>query len=166
MSKITDERLAEIEGRLKAATPGPWENDGENIRIRISGDYWRCLPIAKVIGPPESIGIIADVNFITNTPTDINDLLAEIRRQRAELDDIRARLKGWPDSRLDGDGGLVAVTMLELEKLREENERMKKANRIESEKENCREWEDVSTCEDCGTLALGDCPFEEGDDDD
>lgn len=43
---------------------------------------------------------------------------------RAELADIRTRLDGHPDSRLDGEGGLAAATMRELRRLGDVVERL------------------------------------------
>ena len=58
---MDDARLAQIESRLAAATPGPWfaYRDGLAAFIRE-----------------------ADLTVIANAPTDLADLVAEVRRLR------------------------------------------------------------------------------------
>lgn len=67
---------------------------------------------------------------MTTTPTQqIRIGLAEIQAMRDELADIRQRLKGHPDSKLDGENGLAAATMRGFDKFHIENEAMREAIR-------------------------------------
>lgn len=43
----------------------------------------------------------------------------QVEQLTAELADVRRRLKGHPDSRLDGENGLAAATMRRVEQLEE-----------------------------------------------
>jgi hypothetical protein len=65
------EWLDEIESRLKAATPGPWE-------IKISDGYLMGWCIADDV-PIARIGTATDVRFITQSPVDIAKLMAAVR---------------------------------------------------------------------------------------
>lgn len=42
-------------------------------------------------------------------------LQARVERAEAALEDVRTRLRGYPDSKLDGDGGLAAAVMREAD---------------------------------------------------
>ena len=89
---MTDEQLAEIEERLRAATPGPWQAMRQGNQY-IETDY---LPTAKVVGASVVTGLKrpwnphayisfgmrattheearftdADADFIAHAPTDI-----------------------------------------------------------------------------------------------
>ena len=103
---MTDEQLAEIEERLRAATPGPWQAMRQGNQY-IETDY---LPTAKVVGASVVTGLKrpwnphayisfgmrattheearftdADADFIAHAPTDIAALIAEVRRLREAL---------------------------------------------------------------------------------
>lgn len=72
--------LEPIKARLAAATPGPWESD-----IYPGSENW--VYVGGVRGPGPSLELGADssgdAEFITNAPTDIAALVAEVERLRA-----------------------------------------------------------------------------------
>lgn len=57
----------------------------------------------------------------------LDELKRERDEAREELADIRQRLKGHADSKLDGENGLAAATMRGFEQLQAENEAMREA---------------------------------------
>jgi len=61
------------------------------------------------------------------TDDQIRIAFAEIQAMRDELADIRQRLKGHPDSKLDGENGLAAATMRGFDGFQVENEAMRTA---------------------------------------
>ena len=64
------DRLAEIQARLDAATPGPWERADEDVGVVSSiGEY---VFIARNIRP-------GNVTFIAHAPDDVAYLLARVR---------------------------------------------------------------------------------------
>ena len=67
------------------------------------------------------------------------DPAAEIKAMREELADIRQRLKGHPDSKLDGENGLAAATMRGFDKFDVENEAMRQA--IKGAKAALEDWQ-------------------------
>jgi len=82
---MTPERLAEIEARAAAASPGPWvaypedtSCPGYDVMPGIISDRWTGLN--HTTAPRD-----ADLAFIAAARTDIPDLLVEIERLRAEL---------------------------------------------------------------------------------
>jgi hypothetical protein len=101
---VTDERLAEIEARCNDATPGPWS------AVRDHNGHWR------VVWPHSQNGSVArdgkvfddyDAAFIAAARDDVPDLLAEVRRLRGAMDEVRRRIetsarcgRTWPDSEL------------------------------------------------------------------
>lgn len=77
---MSDDRLAEIEAREAAATPGPWHrldfaHDANDVWI---GPSFRNV-IAQVVPDDAS----ADAAFIAHAREDVPWLLAEVRRLRA-----------------------------------------------------------------------------------
>ena len=77
--RLSDERLAEIEARAAAATPGPWEADGEpNNRI-----VW-CGPEDRVCFMTSNGRGVENGDFIAHARDDIPALLAELKELRAE----------------------------------------------------------------------------------
>lgn len=78
-TRMTPARLADIEGREKAATPGPWEildyatyEDHDECCLELQDD---TIESSKH----------ENAEFIATARTDIPDLLAEVRRLTAEL---------------------------------------------------------------------------------
>ncbi len=106
MSEV-DLDLEAIKARAEAATPGPWEADGEpflpqNWRPKLSvwanvGDEFSHL-VAAVATPDKYLGL-TDADFIAHARTDVPALVAALEERDAEV-----------------------------ERLREENERLKKFN--------------------------------------
>lgn len=86
---------------------------------------------------PRANRIVACVNACAG----MADPAKEIQAMREELADIRQRLKGHPDSKLDGENGLAAATMRGFEALQVENEAMRTAI-----KQAYRALEVVSDC--------------------
>lgn len=94
-----DDRLASIEQRLAAATPGPWRKDGSPLRTdsfnvrglpeNTSYDY-RGDAVA-VTGDSE-FGACngADAALIAHAPDDLRWLIDRLREAEAERDDARA----------------------------------------------------------------------------
>jgi hypothetical protein len=88
---MSDERLAEIEARLKAATPGPWEwheNGGRDMgrfdgaegrSVCTFGDSSDYYPTQGE--PPETW----DRDLIAHAPTDLASLIATVRSLRTAL---------------------------------------------------------------------------------
>jgi hypothetical protein len=77
---ITDDRLAEIQERSNAATPGPWrsfvegrDHDSGSSFIQTSGDD------IEFVGATE-----ADQDFMAHARQDIPELIAEIARLKAQ----------------------------------------------------------------------------------
>ena len=85
----TEERLAEIEARANAATPGPWQ-----IGVSIDRTYgsWPVFRLLDMVGPTAAEEK-ADAVFIENARSDIPWLIARVRELEAQaaLDaDVRA----------------------------------------------------------------------------
>jgi hypothetical protein len=92
---LTEDELAEIEAREKAATAkGVWHSDDT-----ASGDWCVATPSGRYRGITIAAMIDrkADADFIAHARTDIPRLLAEVRRLRAVLE----RIEEWsPSSRV------------------------------------------------------------------
>ena len=74
---MTPTQLAEIEARLRAATPGPGKLAGEALFISV-----QPFGFGRICETDQSVN---DAKFIANAPTDIAALIAEIARLRAAL---------------------------------------------------------------------------------
>ena len=84
-----DPRLNEIQARLSAATPGPWEHghhwdSSEWIKGGIGGRKFRPASDTTYEWLPTS----ADAEFIANAPADVAFLLAELRKARESLERV------------------------------------------------------------------------------
>jgi hypothetical protein len=112
---LTDERLAEIEARRNAATPGPWEQ--VNKSVRVMGTATTYAPNAYEGGICNCLGAqrlyrdkviddraMANAAFIAHAPDDVADLLAEVRRLREMLDVLKPGVytEGWELVRPNG----------------------------------------------------------------
>ena len=104
MSDLTEAELVEIEARANAATEGPWYWRNSNINVYLLGARSRAVMAFKRMGmqgaQPEfrdndgllhgvqkrNIYDFADADFIAHARTDVQVLLAEVRRLRAERD--------------------------------------------------------------------------------
>ena len=108
MSDLTEADLTEIEARVNAATEGPWYWRNSDINVYLLGARSRAVMAFKPMGmqsaQPEfrdddgllhgvqkrNIYDFADADFIAHARTDVADLLAEVKRLRAD----RLRLEG------------------------------------------------------------------------
>lgn len=88
---MTPERLAEIEAREKAATAAPWTREKPGICPQTG--FREGVAVAATLGnqmiyahPPGGQFPSADANFIAHARQDIPDLVAEVRRLRAALE--------------------------------------------------------------------------------
>jgi len=70
--------LAEIEARCNAATPGPWDRlEAGSIGMAL---VLLDMSLRQIVRPTE-----ADLDFIASARADVPDLLAEVKRLRAEM---------------------------------------------------------------------------------
>ena len=85
---MTDDELAAVEARLRAASAGPWESfvegrdhfGGDNF-IRVGGldDDEPDMYVMRDSSP----AAVADLDFIAHSRQDVATLLGEVRRLRA-----------------------------------------------------------------------------------
>lgn len=74
-------RLAEIEARLKAATPGPWQASAASHVIQtnhLTRDVWHICTTDTGFHQMEEWA--ANAKLIANAPQDLADLIAEVKR--------------------------------------------------------------------------------------
>jgi len=81
---LTDERLAEIEARCNAATPGPWKNVGGYCDV--------CASDRE-----KEANRQANAEFVVHARADVPDLLAEVRMLRALVGEPAPTVR-WADS--------------------------------------------------------------------
>lgn len=89
---MDEQRLNEIERRANAATPGPWTAASRDVSGRLDSNERSGLGW-ELDGPPEPDlrGQFArgeDALFLAHARADIPDLIAEVRRLRAEIEDL------------------------------------------------------------------------------
>ncbi|MYR28648.1 MULTISPECIES: hypothetical protein [unclassified Streptomyces] len=85
---LTPERLREIAERAAAATAGPWCSDSAEIHQGaeyVAGALW----IGETCRVDDADGGAADAAFVAAARADVPDLLAEVTRLRAEVDQLR-----------------------------------------------------------------------------
>lgn len=82
-SGMSEERLRGIEGRLAAATPAPWGFNSYN-RIESGATVKTVCWVPVRAGDTATVQGAADAAFIAAAPTDLRDLLREVRRLRGE----------------------------------------------------------------------------------
>lgn len=83
---MNEEQLAEIEQRLAKATPGPWGvalNDFDTPQIKQEKHKCSCEYHSPRIA---TVPNITNAHAISNAPTDIANLLAEVRRLNRMVD--------------------------------------------------------------------------------
>ena len=80
---MTPERMAEIEARANAATPGPWEawDRGIGFEVHVNGE--------ELNSEFRETFRQADAEFIAEARTDVPALLAEVRRLQAAVERVR-----------------------------------------------------------------------------
>ena len=91
---MTDNELAEIGARAKAATRGPWQNSPRSCDWNPGDDERGGLGF-DIEGPPEpqlrgQFSRWADAEFIAHARDDVPALVAEVRRLVVELRDRAA----------------------------------------------------------------------------
>jgi len=112
---MTSAELAEIEGRLLAATPGPWQTrhgDPSTVETTASAaaENQREVCDTGFRDSPGGVGECrANARFIAHAPTDIAALLAEVRRltpavkvarwDGRELRDASGKVLAWYSAR-------------------------------------------------------------------
>jgi hypothetical protein len=100
---MTDDRLAELERLCAAATPGPWEVDADR-RLALGVASVRCVhgtrpTVAHVDAHLREMDEAAA--FVAAARTAVPELIAEVRRLRAEAADLKARLDRADDYRAE-----------------------------------------------------------------
>jgi hypothetical protein len=111
---VTDEELAAIEARAAKATPGPWEwNDNDpprgpdrfNVDLSVGESDQHIY-----VDAPR----IEDIEFVEHARQDVPTLVAEVRRLRAAIRDLRmsGKWRGDGDFLVDGDAFANAERLL------------------------------------------------------
>jgi len=103
---LDDKRLAEIEARCNAATPGPWKGDCRDgfVKYAVYGsDGTLVLRVDHKNYESGFIGecSVEDESFVLHAPTDVPALVAEVRRLRVELDELQGAWAKYPDFDLE-----------------------------------------------------------------
>jgi hypothetical protein len=102
---MTDEQLNRLEHLAAAATPGPWSWRPTGDNRDVTGPYLGIggQLIARLCGYPTNLRVCAidtasraDGDFIAAARSAVPELIAEVRRLRAEL---RRRQESWASSR-------------------------------------------------------------------
>jgi hypothetical protein len=110
---LTDEEIVEIERRCKLAARGPWTWGEESpngagaidpydiechdprrcIYLSVDGDWKESM---MVLAPGRSLHVPdgSDADFIAHSRTDVERLLQEVARLKAEVHSLRNRLEG------------------------------------------------------------------------
>ena len=91
---IPDPRLDEIQARLDAATPGPWETMRSGLLgtrvVRVDGEWDGLIPDEFVTLVTPALRIYCDADLIANAPADLAFLLAELRKAHEALERVEA----------------------------------------------------------------------------
>lgn len=81
---ITETELTDIEARVNAATPGPWEAVGWDVRTKITADDQRGYLIASCQPSAFPENGARNAEFLSHTREDVPALIAEVRRLQSE----------------------------------------------------------------------------------
>jgi hypothetical protein len=109
---VSDERLAEIEQRCAAATPGPWEVRW-GYYVHVPGDPFSLATVVSCQTVPADRREEHEANarLIAHAREDVPALLAEVRRLRAVGRELRgqvralvARVESLADRSVEGRG--------------------------------------------------------------
>lgn len=95
---MTPERLAEIEARVDAATPGPWHARDRGIGHELhhgAADDCKQNWCEDVNGEHRETFRRGDAEFIAAARNDVPALLAEVRRLQAAAERVRELLAEW-----------------------------------------------------------------------
>lgn len=87
---MTDEQLAAIEQRVLAASPAPWTQEDWSGRLRDANNQSLCAADSE--GTDAGLLRDKDRDFVIGAREDVPALLAEVRRLRAERDEVEALL--------------------------------------------------------------------------
>ncbi|MEU0831241.1 hypothetical protein [Streptomyces sp. NPDC005969] len=101
-------RLAEIEAREAAATPGPWEpcpSWGQNFYANSSGSYLRGV---GTINFGDGADATADLAFTLAARDDVPFLLAQLRQRDAEIAELQIKLAVRERQLDDMDAAVIA----------------------------------------------------------
>lgn len=103
-----------IKVRLEAATPGPWEWWGDELRAKLDLDSPIVgEPMVGGCGEPEWDVSAADADLIAHAPADIAALLAELELAETCAKQLRDHVRGG-SSALDCDACSRAVEIWEV----------------------------------------------------
>lgn len=83
---LSEQRLAEIEQRHAAATPGPWPL-GEYSFERYHGGTQRIVTVGRIVEFEADRPEASSADFISHSIEDVPALVAEVRRLKAALSD-------------------------------------------------------------------------------
>lgn len=86
---MTDQELDEIEARAAAASPGPWKLYGQHGYFMV---YMEHIGRALNFDARDYEKAQDDAVFVQRAFTDVPRLVAEVRRLRAEAQDMRDAL--------------------------------------------------------------------------
>lgn len=93
---MTD-RIAQIQARLDAATPGPWEDrvDDRTDEVDVFHDQEQVSFVASC-GDKSQPRVLADAMFIANAPEDVAFLLSQLAEVTNQRDQARThRRAAW-----------------------------------------------------------------------
>lgn len=110
-------KIDEIRKRLKDATPGPWEYVPAD-----DCDDWQLYNGEFTFIKQDDSGVpvsTEDGEFIANAPTDIDFLLGEVSRLKAELERAKGEIATleWHNKNIEGCGKIVVKECEELKLL-------------------------------------------------
>ena len=112
-SRLTDERMAEIEARCSNATPGPWAS--YEYMVLNTGEYSIVVCDSGENGESEK-----DAEFISHARTDIPDLLAKVKALREENENIAKEHKRELALAIDDYYNAWANQQVEMEQLKKQ----------------------------------------------
>lgn len=108
---MNEAKLAELEARVEAATPGTWEVGGFHDDKIYASEFGTAIAY--------DVTDEADASLIANAPTDISDLCAALREAWAERDRAYAMAKDNRERRIDAEDAQM-VAEKKLDKLAQE----------------------------------------------
>ncbi|MFM9635916.1 hypothetical protein [Streptomyces turgidiscabies] len=83
---LNDERLADIEARANAATPGPWTSWADTYPHVVTQGSADIHPFDAegIVSTNLAVNVAADAEFVAHARTDVPAMAAEIRRLRRQ----------------------------------------------------------------------------------
>lgn len=76
-------KLDQIRALIEAATPGPWEHDGEDYIFQVHNDAWQAK-VAEMRGYGERLPIDANARFIAASRDLMPKLVDEVEQLRIQ----------------------------------------------------------------------------------